>query len=278
VDSDDGVVAWASEVAETTALMIAHWMRVGFVHGVMNTDNMSIHGLTIDYGPYGWLEDYNPGWTPNTTDASHRRYRYGQQPQIGAWNLARWLESLIPLMQEPQRLEGVLDHYGEVFNQHHNAMWAAKLGLGVWRDEDQELVVKLNSALQIIETDMTIFFRTLASIDAPNVSLLSDAFYQPIGEAEAPLQAWLVAWWGRVDGTPDRATMMASNPKYVLRNWMAQLAIDKAEKGDFTLCEDLHSLLMNPYDEQPDQEERWFQRRPEWARNRVGCSMLSCSS
>jgi uncharacterized protein YdiU (UPF0061 family) len=108
--------------------------------------------------------------------------------------------------------------------------------------------------------------------------LLSDAFYQPIGEAEAPLQAWLVAWWGRVDGTPDRATMMASNPKYVLRNWMAQLAIDKAEKGDFTLCEDLHSLLMNPYDEQPDQEERWFQRRPEWARNRVGCSMLSCSS
>ena len=277
-DSDDGVVAWASEVAETTALMIAHWMRVGFVHGVMNTDNMSIHGLTIDYGPYGWLEDYNPGWTPNTTDASHRRYRYGQQPQIGAWNLARWLESLIPLMQEPQRLEGVLDHYGEVFNQHHNAMWAAKLGLGVWRDEDQELVVQLNSALQIIETDMTIFFRTLASIDAPNVSLLFDAFYQPIGEAEAPLQAWLVAWWGRVDGKPDRATMMASNPKYVLRNWMAQLAIDEAEKGDFTLCEDLHSLLMNPYDEQPDQEERWFQRRPEWARNRVGCSMLSCSS
>jgi len=276
--SDDGVVAWASEVAETTALMIAHWMRVGFVHGVMNTDNMSIHGLTIDYGPYGWLEDYNPGWTPNTTDASHRRYRYGQQPQIGAWNLARWLESLIPLMQQPQRLERVLDHYGEVFNQHHNAMWASKLGLGVWREDDQELVVQLNSALQIIEIDMTIFFRTLASIDAPNVSLLSDALYQPIGEAEAPLQAWLSAWWGRVNGEPDRSAMRASNPKYVLRNWMAQLAIDEAEKGDFTLCEDLHSLLMDPYGEQPEQEERWFQRRPEWARNRVGCSMLSCSS
>jgi len=278
VDSDEGVVAWANEVAETTALMIAHWMRVGFVHGVMNTDNMSIHGLTIDYGPYGWLEDYNPGWTPNTTDASHRRYRYGQQPQIGAWNLARWLESLIPLMQQPQRLERVLDHYGEVFNQHHNAMWASKLGLGVWREDDQELVVQLNSALQIIEIDMTIFFRTLASIDAPNVSLLSDALYQPIGEAEAPLQAWLSAWWGRVNGEPDRSAMRASNPKYVLRNWMAQLAIDEAEKGDFTLCEDLHSLLMDPYGEQPEQEERWFQRRPEWARNRVGCSMLSCSS
>ena len=122
VANDAGIVAWANEVAESTALMIAHWMRVGFVHGVMNTDNMSIHGLTIDYGPYGWLEDYNPGWTPNTTDASNRRYRYAQQPQIGAWNLARWLESLIPLMEQPEQLEGVLDHYGEVFNEHHNRM------------------------------------------------------------------------------------------------------------------------------------------------------------
>ena len=277
--SDDaGILAWAKEVAETTALMIAHWMRVGFVHGVMNTDNMSIHGLTIDYGPYGWLEDYNPGWTPNTTDASTRRYRYGQQPQIGAWNLARWLESLIPLMDEPRELETVLDHYGEVFNEHHNVMWAEKLGLDQWRDTDQELVMQLNTALQTIEIDMTIFFRLLSSLEGPDPSDLSHAYYEPLGPAEEQISAWLQAWWARVEGEPNRAAMNRANPKYVLRNWMAQLAIDAAEKDDYTVCEHIHTLLKNPYDEQPEMEEEWFQRRPEWARHRVGCSMLSCSS
>jgi uncharacterized protein YdiU (UPF0061 family) len=278
IDTDAGRLSWAKEVAETTALMIAHWMRVGFVHGVMNTDNMSIHGLTIDYGPYGWLEDYNPGWTPNTTDASNRRYRYGQQPQIGAWNLARWLESLIPMMEDPQLLESVLDHYGEVFNTHHNTMWVQKLGLDAWADEDQVLIVELNSVLQTIEIDMTIFFRLLSGLEQPNAGGLAHAFYQPLGEAEAAMNNWLKAWWSRVDGTPDRKAMNAANPKYVLRNWMAQLAIDAAEKGDYSVCEALHSLLLAPYDEQPGMEEEWFQRRPEWARNRVGCSMLSCSS
>jgi uncharacterized protein YdiU (UPF0061 family) len=277
--SDDaGILAWAKEVAETTALMIAHWMRVGFVHGVMNTDNMSIHGLTIDYGPYGWLEDYNPGWTPNTTDASTRRYRYGQQPQIGAWNLARWLESLIPLMEEPRQLESVLDHYGEVFNEHHNVMWAEKLGLDEWRETDQELVMQLNTALQTIEIDMTIFFRLLASLDGPDPSDLSHAYYEPLGAAEEQISAWLQAWWLRVGGEPNREVMRRANPKYVLRNWMAQLAIDAAEKEDYAVCEQIHTLLKNPYDEQPEMEEEWFQRRPEWARHRVGCSMLSCSS
>jgi uncharacterized protein YdiU (UPF0061 family) len=278
IDDDAAIVQWANEVAERTALMIAHWMRVGFVHGVMNTDNMSIHGLTIDYGPYGWLEDYNPGWTPNTTDVSNRRYRYGQQPQIGAWNLARWLESLIPLMEEPEALESVLDHYGEVFNQHHNNMWVAKLGLGSWRESDQELVQDLNTVLQTIEIDMTIFFRLLSGLKGPKANDLAHAFYQPLGEAEASMNEWLALWWQRVDSAPDKKAMNAANPKYVLRNWMAQVAIDAAEQGDFSVCEALHSLLEKPYEEQVAMEEEWFCKRPEWARNRVGCSMLSCSS
>ena len=276
--SDAGIVAWANEVAETTALMISHWMRVGFVHGVMNTDNMSIHGLTIDYGPYGWLEDYNPGWTPNTTDASRRRYRYGQQPQIGAWNLARWLESLIPLMEQPEPLESVLDHYGEVFNEHHNQMWVAKLGLDSWRESDQLLIQELNTVLQVIETDMTIFFRLLCGADRPKYSDFSDAFYTDSDEPKEQWNLWLKKWWDRVEAVPNREAMKAANPKYVLRNWMAQLAIDAAEQGDYTVCETLHLLLSKPYDEQPEFEEEWFQKRPEWARNRVGCSMLSCSS
>ena len=278
VQDDDGVIAWAEHVAESTALMISHWMRVGFVHGVMNTDNMSIHGLTIDYGPYGWLEDYNPGWTPNTTDASHRRYRYGQQPQIGAWNLARWLESLIPLMNAPERLESVLDRYGEVFNTYHNSMWVEKLGLHQWAEGDEELVQELNSVLQNIETDMTIFFRLLCDVSGPNVQEISFAFYEESDGVEAAWNQWLTRWWGRVEGNPDRTAMRAANPKYVLRNWMAQLAIDAAESGDYSVCEALEKLLSDPYGEQPEQEDEWFQKRPEWAKNRVGCSMLSCSS
>ncbi len=278
VDDDAGLIAWLRQIAEDTALMVAHWMRVGFVHGVMNTDNMSIHGLTIDYGPYGWLEDYNPGWTPNTTDTSRRRYRYGQQPQIAAWNLARLLEAMVPLMKDPEQLHDVLTAYTSAFDEHHNRMWAEKLGLTVFLKEDEDMVRNLNTLLQEVETDMTLFFRMLGSLQKPNIEELSSAFYD---EEKIPKQAWnewLEVWWLRVDAQPNREQMQQANPKYVLRNWMAQLAIDAAEKGDFSICESLYELLQRPYAEQVEHEGEWFQKRPEWARNRVGCSMLSCSS
>ena len=275
---DQSRIDWLSHVARESAAMIAHWMRVGFVHGVMNTDNMSIHGLTIDYGPYGWLEDYNPGWTPNTTDASTHRYRYGQQPQIGAWNLARLLESMVPMMDDPELLHAVLESYTEHFEKQHNEMWACKLGLDSWSQEDEDLVRDLNSLLQEVETDMTIFFRLLCSIEAPDSAGIGDAFYEPKTIPKEAWNHWLERWWGRVEGQPNRELMKKNNPKYVLRNWMAQLAIDEAEKGDFSVAEELHQLLKKPYDEQTEHEEKWFQKRPEWARNRVGCSMLSCSS
>ena len=278
VENDEGRIAWLSRIAEDTALMISHWMRVGFVHGVMNTDNMSIHGLTIDYGPYGWLEDYNPGWTPNTTDSSTRRYRYGQQPQIAAWNLARLLESMVPLMEEPELLHDVLTAYTDAFDVHHNRMWAEKLGLGVFRPEDEPLVRDLNALLQEVETDMTIFFRLLSSIQSPDISELAHAFYDGQTIPIEAWNAWLKRWWSRVESVPNREVMLNANPKYVLRNWMAQLAIDAAHNGDYTVCEQLHHLLMKPYDEQPEHESQWFQKRPEWARSKVGCSMLSCSS
>jgi uncharacterized protein YdiU (UPF0061 family) len=277
-NDDAGRIAWLSQIAEDTALMVSHWMRVGFVHGVMNTDNMSIHGLTIDYGPYGWLEDYNPGWTPNTTDSSTRRYRYGQQPQIAAWNLARLLESMVPLMEDPELLHNVLNAYTDAFDVQHNRMWAEKLGLGTFIADDESLIRDLNALLQEVETDMTIFFRLLSSIETPDVSELSHAFYD---EQTIPVESWnswLERWWVRVDSMPNRSTMLKANPKYVLRNWMAQMAIDAAHMGDNSVCERLHHLLKNPYDEQQEHEDEWFQKRPEWARSKVGCSMLSCSS
>lgn len=278
VNTDDGIIKWLSHVAKQTALMISHWMRVGFVHGVMNTDNMSIHGLTIDYGPYGWLEDYNPGWTPNTTDTATRRYRYGQQPKIGAWNLARLCESMVPLMDNPNLLHQALEAYTQSYGELQNEMWTAKLGLNSFIESDEELIVELNALLQEVETDMTIFFRLLCSIEKPDIELLSKSFYDPVNIPIKAWNEWLEKWWQRVKGSPNRKEMIDANPKYVLRNWMAQLAIDAADSGDFSVCEELYNLLKNPYEEQPEFEEKWFQKRPEWARHRVGCSMLSCSS
>jgi uncharacterized protein YdiU (UPF0061 family) len=275
---EDGIIEWARTVAKTTAEMIAHWMRVGFVHGVMNTDNMSIHGLTIDYGPYGWLEDYDPGWTPNTTDAGRRRYRYGAQPQIGAWNIARFLEAISPLVENTDRLTEVLEFYISCYEKEINQVWAAKLGLDKFQEDDSELITELNELLQKVETDMTIFFRELCNINEPDVENLSYAFYDTESIPVEEWNSWLTKWWSRVDGEPDQKLMLATNPKYVLRNWMAQLAIDAAEEGDFSVCEELHKVLKNPYFEQSKFENKWYQKRPDWAKNRVGCSMLSCSS
>ena len=278
VSDDAGLVRWLTHIAEQTAIMISHWMRVGFVHGVMNTDNMSIHGLTIDYGPYGWLENYDPGWTPNTTDSATRRYRYSHQSQIGGWNLARFFESMIPLMDDPKLLHQALDAYIEAFHNLQNETWVEKLGLDEFKTSDESLIVELNKLLQVVETDMTIFFRLLCSIKTPNIDTLIDAFYDPATIPTEQWNSWLNKWWKRVGKDPNRAKMRNANPKYVLRNWMAQLAIDAADEGDFSVCEELYSILQNPYDEQPEYEEKWFQKRPEWARERVGCSMLSCSS
>ena len=277
-DSDEGLVEWLREVGDKTALMIAHWMRVGFVHGVMNTDNMSIHGLTIDYGPYGWLEGFDQDWTPNTTDAATRRYRYGQQAEVGAWNFARLLEAISPLMGEPNALHEALDSYYQSYREHSSRMWAEKLGIPRFVEGDAEIVSELTSLLQSVETDMTIFFRLLSTIEGADAKHLTPAFYDEGGAQSDDWNAWLARWWERTDGNPERETMLQSNPKYVLRNWMAQLAIDAAEEGDYSVATELQEILRNPYDEQPEHEERWFSKRPEWARNRVGCSMLSCSS
>ena len=278
IQTDDGIIEWLKRIADETALMIAHWMRIGFVHGVMNTDNMSIHGLTIDYGPYGWLEDFNPDWTPNTTDSGRKRYKFGNQAQIGGWNYARLLESIAPLLEQPNKLHMALDYYYETYQNYNNEMWAEKLGLDEFNNGDDKLITELTALLQSVETDMTIFFRLLSSIKEPEISHLNYAFYSGDNIPKQEWNVWLNKWWSRVKKNPDQEKMKLANPKYVLRNWMAQLAIDAAEGGDYSVAIELYELLRNPYLEQPEYEEKWFKKRPEWARYRVGCSMLSCSS
>jgi len=288
------IVAMFTEVCQRTAEMIVHWMRVGFVHGVMNTDNMSILGQTIDYGPYGWLEDYDPTWTPNTTDAGQRRYRYGNQPQIAHWNLAQLGNALVPLLDDVEPLQNALDTYSQTFVDGWQMMMAHKLGLAEFDPQmDKELVNELQEVLQLAETDMTIFYRKLADLDLSDENQDDNALIDPIRnayyvadqlteEVNARVTRWLRTYSQRLqkDGTPHplrRERMNSVNPKYVLRNYMAQLAIDQAEQGDYALVNDLLELLRNPYDEQSE-HEKWAAKRPDWARQRAGCSMLSCSS
>ena len=287
---------WFAEVCRTTAELMVHWLRVGFVHGVMNTDNLSILGLTIDYGPYGWLEDYDPLWTPNTTDGEGRRYCYGRQPTIAHWNLAQLANALHPLIGDPEPLEQGLTDSSRWFEEGWQATMAAKLGLVAFQAEtDTTLTQDLLGLLPAVETDTTLFYRHLADIPAGNAddriapaelaAPLMAAFYRPEQLPPTYLEQ-LGSWLGRYrqrlrhDGIVDaerKQRMHAVNPKYVLRNYLAQLAIDDIAAGDFSLTAELLDVLRHPYDEQPGRE-RFAEKRPEWARHRPGCSMLSCSS
>jgi serine/tyrosine/threonine adenylyltransferase len=286
------VGGWFAEVCERTADLVVHWMRVGFVHGVLNTDNMSILGLTIDYGPYGWLESFDPGWTPNTTDAGMRRYRYGAQPQIAQWNLLQLANALVRLTGDPDPLQAALEAYSDRYHERFRAMTAERLGWGAPTDDDGPLVSRLFELLLRTETDQVLFFRDLArvpvdpSADADDLlAPLSEAWYRPeevVGDVRDAFVGWLRDWGRRAvaGGLSDeerRRRMDAVNPRFVLRNYLAQEAIDLAEQGDPSLVHQLLDVLRRPYDEQPGRE-RFAARRPEWARQRVGCSMLSCSS
>ena len=284
---------WFREICNLTARMVNHWMRVGFVHGVMNTDNMSILGLTIDYGPYGWLENYDPDWTPNTTDAQGRRYRFANQPLIAQWNLFQLANAIYPLIEEAEPLEQAVAEYARTYKQINREMMAAKLGLDSYLGEtDDNLFAELEEILQLVETDMTIFYRRLGQVKLDSeitaefrAAPLEKAYYAPeqlSDEYRQRLNRWLDSYQARVaaDGTKDserQARMQRVNPKYVLRNYMAQLAIDKSEQGDHSLVSELLELLRRPYDEQPGMEH-FAEKRPDWARSKPGCSMLSCSS
>lgn len=285
-----GYLQFFKEVVQRSLEMVIHWQRVGFVHGVMNTDNMSILGLTIDYGPYGWLEGYDKDWTPNTTDRQQKRYRYGYQPTVVHWNLFQLANALFLLIKEAEPLEKILNGFQEQFLNAYLLMMRSKLGLQTILEADTILIADLEDLLVLSETDMTIFFRSLATIDqaatpTQNFDRLKVAFYQPKELTTEVLQKWTI-WLQQYANRLAKESisqeervlyMNTVNPKYVLRNYMAQLAIEAAENGNYELLEELYQLLKQPYAEQPDME-KWFAKRPEWARHKVGCSMLSCSS
>lgn len=287
--SIDVYLKWFAEICEKTSEMILHWQRVGFVHGVMNTDNMSILGLTIDYGPYGWLENYDPDWTPNTTDAQGKRYRFSNQPKIAGWNLVQLANAIYPLIGLNESLQQAIDQYWQNFETNWSQMVLAKLGLNpIEAQEDRLFILELLKLLQLAESDMTLFFRGLANLginhnESEFCCFLADCSYVTLtSETQNLAEKWFKTYLNRIkqsDKTDiDRKTAMdAINPRYVLRNYLAQQAIDLAEQGDFSLVNELLDVLRFPYLEQPE-KERFAAKRPDWAKQRAGCSMLSCSS
>ncbi|MEL7219893.1 MAG: YdiU family protein, partial [Bacteroidota bacterium] len=218
----EGYISFFRTVAQRTLDMVIHWQRVGFVHGVMNTDNMSILGLTIDYGPYGWLEGYDPDWTPNTTDRENKRYRYSYQPGIAHWNLAQLANALYFLVDEEAPFQKILEEYEQAFPVKYVAMMRKKMGLANALDTDPRFIDELQKALALTETDMTIFFRLLAQFDSDksaseNLKLLEPAFYTPIqlvGNVRERWFNWLEKYADRLKqeshSNQERITLMNS--------------------------------------------------------------------
>lgn len=285
ITGEDKIIQWFREVIEKTALLMVEWQRVGFVHGVMNTDNMSILGLTIDYGPFSFLDDYDPNFTPNTTDLPGRRYAFKNQPSIGLWNLTRLASALYPLFGKPEPLEEALETYETIFWENYYNMMGRKLGLDGVSKEDHQLIADVENILAIIKPDMTIFYRLLMDINlqALNDQQIFDHFGKSFYDTPADKDAFTSLIRGYSDRIrknsisreTSRQKMGAANPKFILRNYLLHEAIEELENGKDGLFRKLQQAIQDPYS---SEHEEFFSKRPEWATKKAGCSMLSCSS
>ena len=260
-------VAFYQAVVERTARLMALWQAQGFAHGVMNTDNMSILGLTIDYGPFGFMEGYNPGFICNHSD-HNGRYAFNQQPNIGMWNLAALgnaLLSLLPL----EEAQNSLNAYKETYFEHYYSLMFAKLGIDSADEGDKTLLEQLLELMADVKADYSLCFRHLSRIDEGG----EEAFLALFNNAKN-LRRWLSHYRERTGALANRKELSLShNPKYLLRNYMAQIAIDKARTGDYSEVNRLLTILHQPFGEHPDAEE-YFASAPDWAAD----LSVSCSS
>ena len=273
-DEAEPYAALLHTVIDRTARLLAQWQTVGFAHGVMNTDNMSILGLTLDYGPFGFMEAYNPGFVCNHSD-HQGRYAFDQQPQIGLWNLTCLAQAMTPLMKIDSA-KAALQTYQDKFTDYYYPLMAQKIGFTQPTDAVLQLVGDLLDQMQRSQTDYTQLFRRLGDIQANSKSIqpeLRDMFIQ-----RERFDRWLTDYRQllRTTAKPDaerRELMMAVNPKYVLRNYLAQLAIESAEQNqDYSEIDRLMQLLQSPYDEHPGMAH-YAEPPPDWAGNiQVSCS------
>ena len=266
---------------------MVEWLRVGFVHGVMNTDNMSILGITIDYGPYSFVDDYDPNFTPNTTDLPGRRYAFGKQATVAKWNLGCLGGAIAPLFENTDELVKILDGYDNFYWNAFYTMMSNKLGLDEFRKDDLKLITALEKALQATKADMTIFYQLLAEINTAEQSKESilahfePSFYKELTEKESGLLvAFINNYKARIStntfSNDERLDKMRkANPRFILRNYLVHQAIEQVENGDDSLFIKLQQALKDPYSNKYDE---FFVKRPTWATQKAGCSMLSCSS
>jgi len=274
IDNPDKYVQFFSEVVERTAKLIAQWQAVGWSHGVMNTDNMSIHGITLDYGPFGFMDDYDPGFICNHSD-HNGRYAFNQQPYIGLWNLSCLAQTLLPLASK-EDLKAALDRYTPVCERRYMELMQAKIGLSEEQEEDAGLIQDLLSLMHQSHVDYTNFFRLLGSFSSQEESL-----NEPLRDLFLDRQAfgrWAKRYASRLrkEKTVDEersSHMNLVNPKYVLRTYLAQQAIEKAQQKDFSEIDRLLTLLQNPYSDQPGMDA-YAAPPPNWGKH----LSVSCSS
>jgi hypothetical protein len=286
---EDGPLHYSTffaEVCRRTARLMARWMAAGFAHGVMNTDNMSILGITLDYGPYGFLDDYDAGFICNHTDTGGL-YAFDRQPTVGMWNCARLGEALLTLGPDPAATEHwqeALESYWPAFVIEYADLMRAKLGLTAAREEDPALLRDVLSLLQDGRVDYTRFFRELTSVNGQPLARLGGDRSTVNGRIRAmftdgpAVDAWLRRYETRLqaepgDGAERSERMRRVNPKYVLRNWVAQEAIEAAQRGDYEVVETLRRLFAAPFDEHPAMEQ--FAEPPSPAARHIE---VSCSS
>ncbi|MBM4291642.1 MAG: YdiU family protein [Deltaproteobacteria bacterium] len=291
---------WFEEVSARTLRLMVEWTRVGFVHAVMNTDNLSALGLTVDYGPYGWLDDVDLSWTPNTSDAAERRYRFGAQPLCARWGLSRLAHAIAPLAAGgAPRLSETLEAWLPAYERAESALLARKVGFGAPRAESAEVLRALDGA----GVDMTLFFAALRALPldegaggaAARAAHLAGCLYAPeelpaarrkrLAARREGLWAWLERYAGaaraevaREGAGPRDARLGATNPALTPRNFLTQEAVDAAERGDLSPLWALLEALRDPYAPLTGRRASFARRRPAWALERFGCSALSCSS
>jgi uncharacterized protein YdiU (UPF0061 family) len=255
---------WFGEVVKRTAQLMADWQAVGFAHGVMNTDNMSILGLTLDYGPFGFVEAYDPGLICNHTDEKGR-YAFDNQPGIGHWNLRALAVALSGLIATEALVER-MGSYEAYFVEHYRARMRAKFGLVRGDQGDDKLMGALLGLMVKARVDYTLIFRALSRLDESWLALF--------GVARDEAHAWVQAYRARLAGDGDRvAAMNAVNPKYVLRNWVAETAIRAVEdRGDVATMDRILTMLQSPFDEQPQNAEFAAPPPPALCGLEVSCS------
>jgi uncharacterized protein YdiU (UPF0061 family) len=255
---------WFGEVVKRTAQLMAEWQAAGFAHGVMNTDNMSILGLTLDYGPYGFMDAYDPDFICNHTDETGR-YSFANQPGIGLWNLKALAIALSSLIESDTLVEK-LDTYESHFVSRYRERMRAKLGLARVDEGDDELIGALLALMIKARVDYTLTFRGLSDPSEHWLSLF--------GDVRAEAAKWRDDYRARMEGEGDcRAVLNRANPKYVLRNWVAETAIRAVEdRDDSGPLDRILRLVQSPYDEHPGDEALGQPPAPEYCGISVSCS------